>query len=146
MAKSGVSLSEVHRSVSIPVGASMAKRMFAFFGPAYLISVGYMDPGNWATDLEGRGAFRIHVDMGPADVQHDGGGVADPVCETRHRCGKGSRTSLSRQLSSPDKPCALDSHRDSHCRMRSCRSARHHHRTQSALRYPLDMGRNHHCA
>ena len=35
----------------------MAKRMFAFFGPAYLISVGYMDPGNWATDLEGGARF-----------------------------------------------------------------------------------------
>ena len=57
MAKSGVSLSEVHRSVSIPKGASIAKRMFAFFGPAYLISVGYMDPGNWATDLEGGARF-----------------------------------------------------------------------------------------
>jgi len=57
MAKSGVSLSEVHRSVSVPKGASIAKRMFAFFGPAYLISVGYMDPGNWATDLEGGARF-----------------------------------------------------------------------------------------
>ncbi len=57
MAKSSVSLSEVHRSVVIPKGASLAKRMFAFFGPAYLISVGYMDPGNWATDLEGGARF-----------------------------------------------------------------------------------------
>ena len=31
--------------------------MFAFFGPAYLVSVGYMDPGNWATDLEGGSKF-----------------------------------------------------------------------------------------
>src|SRR5438045_2989569 len=48
------SLSEVHESVdttriSIPVW----KRMLSFFGPAYLVSVGYMDPGNWATDLAG---------------------------------------------------------------------------------------------
>jgi manganese transport protein len=57
MAKTGKSLSEVHRSVSIPKGASIFKRMFAFFGPAYLISVGYMDPGNWATDLEGGSRF-----------------------------------------------------------------------------------------
>jgi manganese transport protein len=57
MARSSVSLSEVHRSVVIPKGASLAKRMFAFFGPAYLISVGYMDPGNWATDLEGGARF-----------------------------------------------------------------------------------------
>ncbi len=57
MAKTSVSLSEVHRSVSIPKGASLFKRMFAFFGPAYLVSVGYMDPGNWATDLEGGARF-----------------------------------------------------------------------------------------
>ncbi len=55
--KTSVSLSEVHRSVSIPDGASILKRMFAFFGPAYLVSVGYMDPGNWATDLEGGSKF-----------------------------------------------------------------------------------------
>ncbi len=53
MAKSGVSLSEVHRSVAVPKGAAITKRIFAFLGPAYLISVGYMDPGNWATDVEG---------------------------------------------------------------------------------------------
>jgi manganese transport protein len=57
MAKTGKSLTEVHRSVSVPKGASLFKRMFAFFGPAYLISVGYMDPGNWATDLEGGSRF-----------------------------------------------------------------------------------------
>ncbi len=55
--KTSVSLSEVHRSVSIPDGAHMLKRIFAFFGPAYLVSVGYMDPGNWATDLEGGSKF-----------------------------------------------------------------------------------------
>ncbi len=57
MAKRGVSLSEVHRSVGVPKGANIFKRMFAFFGPAYLVSVGYMDPGNWATDLEGGARF-----------------------------------------------------------------------------------------
>ena len=48
-----VSLSEVHRSVTIPRNVGLLKRMLAFAGPAYLVSVGYMDPGNWATDLEG---------------------------------------------------------------------------------------------
>jgi manganese transport protein len=57
MAKSSVSLSEVQRSVDIPAGANIFMRMFAFFGPAYLVSVGYMDPGNWATDLEGGSKF-----------------------------------------------------------------------------------------
>jgi manganese transport protein len=54
---STVSLSEVHRSVSIPQNAGLFKRLFAFAGPAYLVSVGYMDPGNWATDLEGGARF-----------------------------------------------------------------------------------------
>jgi manganese transport protein len=57
MAKTQVSLSDVHRTVAVPKGVSIWKRMFAFLGPAYLISVGYMDPGNWATDLEGGARF-----------------------------------------------------------------------------------------
>ena len=52
-----VSLSEVHRSVAMPKNMGLFKRIFAFAGPAYLISVGYMDPGNWATDLEGGARF-----------------------------------------------------------------------------------------
>src|SRR5512147_2919855 len=51
------SLSEVHRSVDIPLSSTFMRRMFAFAGPAYLVSVGYMDPGNWATDLEGGARF-----------------------------------------------------------------------------------------
>jgi len=46
------SLSDVHSSVSTD-HLSFWRRMFAFAGPAYLVSVGYMDPGNWATDLQG---------------------------------------------------------------------------------------------
>jgi manganese transport protein len=55
---SGVSpsLPEVHASVSTEQ-ASIWRRMFAFAGPAYLVSVGYMDPGNWATDIEGGARF-----------------------------------------------------------------------------------------
>jgi manganese transport protein len=48
-----VSLPEVHGSVAIPHGASFWRKMFAFAGPGYLVAVGYMDPGNWATDLAG---------------------------------------------------------------------------------------------
>ena len=46
------SLADVHSSVGTSQ-VSFWRRMFAFAGPAYLVSVGYMDPGNWATDLEG---------------------------------------------------------------------------------------------
>src|SRR5437762_6962991 len=51
------SLAEVHRTVPIPVAGSWFRRLFAFAGPAYLVSVGYMDPGNWATDLAGGARF-----------------------------------------------------------------------------------------
>ena len=54
---SNVSLSEIHRSVPIKPGDTRWKKLLAFFGPAYLISVGYMDPGNWATDIEGGSRF-----------------------------------------------------------------------------------------
>lgn len=51
------SLSEVHQSVDPLKKRSAWRRALAFFGPAYLISVGYMDPGNWATDIAGGSAF-----------------------------------------------------------------------------------------
>jgi manganese transport protein len=52
------SLSEVHQSVDTnAAGRVKWKRMLSFFGPAYLVSVGYMDPGNWATDLAGGSQF-----------------------------------------------------------------------------------------
>jgi manganese transport protein len=52
-----VSLSEVHGSVHIPRHYGFVRRFLAFAGPAYLVSVGYMDPGNWATDIEGGSRF-----------------------------------------------------------------------------------------
>ncbi len=52
-----VSLPEVHRSVVVPVTASFWRKLFAFSGPGFLVAVGYMDPGNWATDLAGGARF-----------------------------------------------------------------------------------------
>src|SRR3954462_578488 len=50
---SNLSLPEVHGSIAIPHGAGFWRKLFAFAGPGYLVAVGYMDPGNWATDLAG---------------------------------------------------------------------------------------------
>lgn len=50
---SGLSLSDVNRSIAIPAGLSRFKRFLAFAGPGFLVAVGYMDPGNWGTDLAG---------------------------------------------------------------------------------------------
>jgi len=51
------SLSEVNASVPVPGNTGFFKKLLAFVGPAYLISVGYMDPGNWATDIAGGSQF-----------------------------------------------------------------------------------------
>lgn len=55
--KSGPSLPEVFRTIKVPQGASAWRKMGAFAGPGYLVAVGYMDPGNWATDIAGGSAF-----------------------------------------------------------------------------------------
>jgi manganese transport protein len=51
------SLPEVYGTVSVPLGGVWWRRLLAFAGPGYLVSVGYMDPGNWATDLAGGSRF-----------------------------------------------------------------------------------------
>src|SRR4249920_1118393 len=53
LAPGSVSLPEVHGSVPVPLTGSFWRKFFAFAGPGYLVAVGYMDPGNWATDLAG---------------------------------------------------------------------------------------------
>src|SRR5256885_15118646 len=52
-----LSLPEVHRSVVVPVTASFWRKLAAFSGRGFLVAVGYMDPGNWATDLAGGARF-----------------------------------------------------------------------------------------
>ena len=52
-----VSLPEVHRSVVVPGTALFWRKLIAFSGPGFLVAVGYMDPGNWATDLAGGARF-----------------------------------------------------------------------------------------
>lgn len=51
------SLSEVHASIVVPKAGSWFRKLMAFAGPGYMISVGYMDPGNWATDIAGGSQF-----------------------------------------------------------------------------------------
>lgn len=51
------SLAEVYRTIQVPQGVGFWRKMMAFAGPGYLVAVGYMDPGNWATDIAGGSAF-----------------------------------------------------------------------------------------
>ena len=55
--QSGISLPEVNRSILVPHDAPVWRKMLAFAGPGFLVAVGYMDPGNWATDLAGGAKF-----------------------------------------------------------------------------------------
>jgi manganese transport protein len=57
LARSAPSLPEVHRSVRVPADASFWRKCLAFAGPGFMVAVGYMDPGNWATDLAGGAQF-----------------------------------------------------------------------------------------
>jgi manganese transport protein len=56
-AQAGASLPEVHRSISLGGQAGFWRKLLVFSGPGYLVAVGYMDPGNWATDLAGGSQF-----------------------------------------------------------------------------------------
>src|SRR5260370_10897045 len=51
------SLQESHRTIAIAPGAGFWRKLLAFSGPGYLVAVGYVDPGNWATDLAGGSGF-----------------------------------------------------------------------------------------
>ncbi len=51
------SLAEAHATIAIPKKGTWLRHLFAFAGPGYMVSVGYMDPGNWATDLAGGASF-----------------------------------------------------------------------------------------
>jgi manganese transport protein len=51
------SLSEVHRTIAVATHGSVWRKLAAFLGPGYLVAVGYMDPGNWATSLAGGAKF-----------------------------------------------------------------------------------------
>jgi len=57
LAPRAVSLGPFDRLIRIPAGTGWFRKLLAFGGPGYLISVGYMDPGNWATDLAGGSAY-----------------------------------------------------------------------------------------
>ena len=51
------SLAEAHSTVAVPTSLGFWRKLLAFSGPGYLVAVGYMDPGNWATDIEGGSRF-----------------------------------------------------------------------------------------
>lgn len=59
--RSSPSLPEVYKSLRVPTKGSFFRKLLAFVGPGYLVAVGYMDPGNWATDLAGGAIFNYSL-------------------------------------------------------------------------------------
>jgi manganese transport protein len=60
-AEGNPSLPEVFRTIHVPTDAPFLRRLLAFIGPGYLVAVGYMDPGNWATDIAGGAAYNYRL-------------------------------------------------------------------------------------
>ena len=77
----------------------MLRRMLAFAGPAYLVSVGYMDPGNWATDLQGGLAIRLSASVGDGAFEPDGDPAPDAGRASGNRRGARSGAGLPRGVS-----------------------------------------------
>src|SRR5437588_6494016 len=61
LAAGSPSLPEVHASLAVPAQASFWRKMLAFAGPGFLVSVGYMDPGNWATDISAGSVYNYRL-------------------------------------------------------------------------------------
>ena len=137
------SLPEVHASVST-TKASFWRRMFAFAGPAYLVSVGYMDPGNWATDLEGGARFGYQLLW--VLVMSNAMALLLQTLSARLGIVAGRDLAQACREAYP-KPCrcrAVGPVRDRHRRLRSGGGARRGHRIESAVRHSAAGRRDSH--
>ena len=129
------SLSDVFRTIKVGGGTSV-RRFAAFLGPGYLVAVGYMDPGNWATSLAGGSKFGYTLLVVALDLQHHGDHAAGAVRAARHRLGPRPGAGLPRRLSALGRLSAVARRRDRHHRHRHRRGDRHGHRPQPAVRHP----------
>ena len=79
------SLAEVFGSIKTRPTGSFWRKLVAFLGPGYLVAVGYMDPGNWATSLAGGSKFGYTLLVVALHLQHHGDRAAGAVRAARHR-------------------------------------------------------------
>ncbi|MEI9959940.1 MAG: divalent metal cation transporter [Limisphaerales bacterium] len=129
------SLQEVHRTIPVPKSFGFWRKLLAFSGPGYLVAVGYMDPGNWATDLAGGSAFA--TPCSPSFCFR----ISWRFCFNRFARGSASprdatlrkRAAIIIPSPSPSFSGAL---RNRHLRVRSGGSRRLGHRAQFAFSHP----------
>jgi hypothetical protein len=92
------SLPEVHSSVGISRSPVSLAPAAGLSGAGILISVGYMDPGNWATDIAGGSQFGYTLSVGHHDFEPDGDSAAEPEPEAGRGHGAGPGAALPREL------------------------------------------------
>jgi manganese transport protein len=104
--RSTPSLSEVFGSVATRPRGPLWKKLLAFLGPGYLVAVGYMDPGNWATSLAGGSKFGYAL-LVVALLSNIMAILLQAVCATWDCCWARSRAGLPRRISPRDVVAAL---------------------------------------
>ncbi|MEI2685726.1 MAG: Nramp family divalent metal transporter [Cypionkella sp.] len=137
-------LSDVHASVALPKGTW--RRFAAFLGPGYLVAVGYMDPGNWATSIAGGASFGYTL-LVVALISNIMAVVLQSLCArlaiaSGRDLAQACRDAFPKWVSIP--LWALG--RNRHHRHRYRRGDRHRHRPEPAVRHPAGIGRLDHRA
>ena len=135
------SLPESYHSVHVPKGVSFWRKALAFAGPGYMVAVGYMDPGNWATDLAGGSRFGYTLLSVILLSNLMAMLLAGARAQARHCHRERPGAGLSRPLLASGQLRAVGALRDRHCRLRPGRGDRLRHRVESAVRHPPDLGR-----
>ena len=138
------SLSEVHASIAVPQGGIWLRRFLAFAGPGYMVSVGYMDPGNWATDIAGGARFGYTL----LSVILLSNLMAILLQALAARLGIVTGRDLAQacrdSYSTAGQHCAVARLRGGDHRLRPGRGDRHRHRAATAVRHPADRRRADH--
>ena len=136
-----VSLPEVHGTVPVPITGSFWRKLMAFAGPGYLVAVGYMDPGNWATDLAGGARYGYTL----LSVIMLSNLMAILLQGLAARLGIASGRDLAQacrdHYSRPDHARPLAAVRDRDRGVRPRRGDRLGHRAEPAVRAADDLGR-----
>ncbi len=140
-----LSLEGMHSSVEVPHHeAGFWEQWRAFVGPAILVSVGYMDPGNWGTDLQAGAQFKYGLlwVVGVASLM----AIFMQVISARLGVvtGKDLAQCLPRLVSRVDALAQLAVQRSGDRRLRSGRSAGQRRRAQPAVSHPAVLGGDHH--
>ena len=111
------SLPEIYRSLPIPQSAGFLRKLLAFAGPGFLVAVGYMDPGNWATDLAG--GSKYNYTLLSVILLSNLMAILLQTLAIKLGSGHGTRSGagLPRSLQPPGVFRFLDWCRDCHCRL-----------------------------